>query len=127
MYSRIKKSVHINLLNLSMSGSEETFKECCDKLAIIFDLDLDLDLDPSNYQRMTSYASELTMLPYQPNRKRDLEFKKKVLELVDEYDNASEKAYQEYLRSGDYSRNMMMMNRLRLYIGWCMCVLVSKY
>ena len=125
MYSRIKKSVHINLLNFRMSESEETFKECCDKLVIIFDLDL--DLDPSNYQRMTSYASELPMLPDQPNRKRDLEFKKKVLVLVHEYDNASEKAYQEYLRSGDYSRNMMMMNRLRLYIGWCMCVLVSKF
>mgnify|MGYP001184265056 CR=1 FL=1 len=106
-----------------MNGSEETFEECCDNLPGIFDL----DLDPSNYQRMTSYASEIPMLLDKPNRKRDLKYKRKVLGLVDEYYNAAKKAYQEYLRSGDYARNMTMMNRLRLYVGWYMCVIEAKY
>lgn len=106
-----------------MNGSEETFEECCDQLPGIFDF----DFDPSNYQRMTSYASDIPMLLDNPIRKRDLEYKKKVLGLIDEYDNAAQKVYQEYLKSGDYARNKMMMNRLRLYVRWYMCVIEGKY
>ena len=71
MYSRIKKSVHIKLHNCKMSGSEETFEDVSDNLQSIFDL--------SYEGRRTSYASELSILSDQPNRERDLEYKRKVL------------------------------------------------
>tara|TARA_B100001287_G_C22476765_1_gene432347 strand:+ start:179 stop:487 length:309 start_codon:yes stop_codon:yes gene_type:complete len=102
-----------------MSWYEETYEDVCNNLQSIFDL--------SYEGRRTSYASELPILPDQPKRERDLEYKRKVLGLVIESRNALKMAEEEYLASGDYARNMMMINRLRLYIGWCMCVLVANY